>query len=401
VIFIRAPWLYLKPFLFAEDGLLFQYYYSHRAAATLLHGYAGYISVGHNALGWLIMSLPVAVTPYVFALAALLVNALAFSSVMTWSELFPSPRLRMAVAVLVAAMPLATFAESGVAMYCGWSILIAAAVLSISARPDAPWTRVAGTALLRVLAFVTLPVGLVLVVFDVAGLRRRSWPLRTLHLFVLATAVVYHHFGMMPATTPPFFVAAKLLVLGLLERVAAEAFIGTSLRWWLHVNLPASDAILGLLVLAAFVGLIHRAQPTPEQRRQIAWIAAIAVLYFAAAVAGRGALWDLLGQQAERYVYASKVLMLLAVASMLARVVPPRPQWIALAGAAALVINLLNYGYWRADFAPEATRVAMFTRQLTGLEQQHEGRQGFAASLGRASNGQGMWEVVVDTRSTQ
>jgi hypothetical protein len=399
IFFVRVPSLYLRPILWAEDGLLFQQYYADRSLAGLGHVYAGYASVGANALGWLAMAFPVTAAPYLLALFGLVTAALAFSCVLACDALLPSRPVRIGVALLVAALPLGTFAESGMAIDIAWSLLIAAALLSISTRPDAPPGRVVTAALLRVIAILTQPVAVILLVFDLWGAIRRRAGLRFLHLGVLAGGVLFKLLAVAPANPPAAGAAARTFFVGLFERGVAEAFVGSSVRWWLREHLPGAGVALGVILVAGLIWLARRARLDAEQRRQLGWLALVAALSWAAAVAGRGGTWDLLMRAAQRYVYPTKVLVVLAAAVLVSAAVPVRRLLVVAAVLGVIAINLVNYGdFWDSALAAEGEPVRAFTHELAALERAHGGRHGFTLVLHRATNRPGMFELTVDAR---
>jgi hypothetical protein len=403
VIFVRAPMLYLRPFLHAEDGLLFQYYYSHRAVADVWREYAGYVSMLPNTLAWLALGLPVRAVPHVFAALAGLCVALAFSSVMLARTLFPSVAVRAVVAVGVAAMPLATFAEVSMLADCSWSLVIAAALVSVSTPDDATVLRQAAGAALRVLAFLTQPIALVFVAFDLVALVRRRFAGWAVHLPVLIMAAVVKLRWVAPPVAPTGATAAKLLTVGLLERVASEALLGGRLRWWIHERLPAALPVLGLTMIVLLGWIAWRIRPHGEQRRQLLWLAALVLLVQLAVVLGRGAVWDLLSPFEHRYFYIQKVLFLVLAAGLVSAW-PAMNEHRRLAGAMVFAVVVSanwvdRHDYGNPGFVLEADQVARFTDRLAALEAEHGGRRGFEATLERATTLSGMWPISVDVRS--
>lgn len=170
---LRAPWLFVAPRFFAEEGIVyFRYALDHGAGAALVARHLGYYALVPNAAAALATELPLALAPYAPLCLAFFAQLAPAWIVAQDRRLLPSPRAK-ALAMVVLAFPLAMRREWLSTIHAQFWLALASCLMLVIA----PRTRRAGVgfATITVAAALTGVVSVLLApVYLALGAARRD-----------------------------------------------------------------------------------------------------------------------------------------------------------------------------------------------------------------------------------
>lgn len=127
----------IYPILAWEDGRdMLAFYYNNENPKSILRFYADYVSLIPNAIGWFAMRLPLPISPYVMTFASLLLATTGFFMLASdrYAWLIPQRPHRVALALLLAVLPLGKELMVNNLAYSQWSIFFIL-ILLLARRP--------------------------------------------------------------------------------------------------------------------------------------------------------------------------------------------------------------------------------------------------------------------------
>ena len=253
----RDPEVLTKPALFLEDGAsIWSYYYNWQSIIPPIRNYGGYVAILSDIVGYSTSYFPTRWQPHMFSADAILMSSAAFALFASspFRKIVANDNQRLAVAVGLAILPLASFPKVAVVSYSQWPAGAALCLLTALAPRLGPGLVVLMTILVWANPFSVL----LLPVFAWEAWRRRGDAWDALGWAVLLIAgIAYIWIGRTFVATDPH--VSKGLVDGtrlVLERGIAETVIGPGVRMWIitHWHWVALDAlgiaILGLVIVA-------------------------------------------------------------------------------------------------------------------------------------------------------
>jgi len=413
--FLRDPGAFAQPPLLFEDGRdVFGFYYERRDLASLLRAHAGYLVLVPNLFGWLALAAPTALAPRLLALFPLLLASAAFAWLARREFRFlePDDRLRAALALALAAFPIANDRFLGNSMYAVWSALLLLVFASLApppARARQALLRGLGMGVLiasHALSALLIPVhaALALAAPRLAAGRAEQRVARGFYAGLAALGIAYQLLAVERgalAAVPLPELAQRTLAL-LFDRVAFAALFGDAAALALRRALgPGPVQLAGALccALPAFAVFRLRARLSARETAALAALAWIVLGITASCVLGRGASEELIRSgRADRFFWVQRAAFLAlgawSLRALLARRGRPLSR-AALGLLAALLaahlawLNHANARSYRAR-AGEGQRIADFARELARQERALGGRQGVRARLER-----GRWSIEI------
>lgn len=411
ISFLREPAAFLSPVLAYEDGRdVFAFYYNHPEPSAVFRSYNGYVSLLPNLWGWLVLRGPVTWAPYGLSWGPLLLSSFAFAffALPLFRPLVASDRARAVVALIAAAAPLTNDLYLGNTMYSVWSLLLLLVLAALAPTPTAP--RVAVPAVLaQGLALCSHPLSLLIVpvylarAFVPSRLGFAEVPRGMARIYPLSLAgigVVYQLVGVSrESVSPPSLVETVYLTLRfLLERVVFGTLFGDAaaraLRRGGHEEWILGLALAALGLLGVAVLLVRRSSGRFQHfiGAYFAWIVVgLTALY----VVGRSPDLSILGSdRAFRYFWTQRVLFVLALGVLGARLLSGRGRALRWGALAAVVlalgwVNRDNPSPYRVRPA-QGQAVREFALELAAQERSLGGRLGVTARLER-----GAWSLEI------
>jgi len=379
IIFLRSPSAFLHPMLPYEDGThLYAFYVGNPDLSRLFRFYAGYISLGPNAAGYLISNAAPVTAPYLMPLASLVIAGAAMTvfALRRFRCIIPSDAGRVAICVAIAAMPLGDYGITSYLSYSLWNLLLIALLLTAAPLPASRPARLLQFAFTS-LAIWSNPLSVVFIPLCLGLLYYRRTPEdRAFNAGLIAVTLLYIALGIRPETgageaAPSSIAAAVFTPRYILDRVVFETFAGSRIRAALHNRglsalVYVGGACLSAAIAAALYLLRHRL--TTAHRRALAGAALLILALSLLSVVGRGIDADArLGAWNTRYFYIQRYALLLILAVAAALAIPELRRRFSLAIPAAAVVlfiialNILE----RPFFTPPPARTAellQFTR---------------------------------------